>query len=178
MGLTWRFYNSDPNTLGSYILASKYKSKPSASGSQIWKSITLGWTICQEGLFYHLGDGRSISFQSDKWCTEPPLQSLFHGPLPENHYTHTVNYYISDQIWNLPTLSFVLPNNILDKITSTFIPNSLTNDSFVWDHTQNGLFSIKSSYNFLQSTFSQEPVGSKSKDYSWLWKKTTNFTQN
>lgn len=170
MGLACRFHNSDTNSLWYQVIASKYKPKHPASGSQIWKSITLGWNLCQEGLSYHMDDERSISFLSDKWCTKSPLRSLIQGPLPENHFTHTVNHYISNKTWNLLTIPFVFPKNILNKITSTFIPKSLSDDSIVWDYAQNGLFSMKSSYNLLLFTFSHELACSDSKKYSWLWK--------
>lgn len=59
---------------------------------------------------------------------------------------------IENNTYNINNLSFQLPNDVKNKITSTYIKQfQPIKDKYNWDKCTNGTFTIKSAYEMLSN---------------------------
>lgn len=181
MSLSWRYHITTPNSLWACMLHSKYGSQTPLppqfnqptqfkSASPIWKSLIHGWNLCSQGLQHLLGNGSTTLFWHDCWCTSSPLSTLLFGPFPENETNRMVSSVISSNSWHLEHLPFVLPDHILIRIQSTFLPSHSKPDRLTWKFTPNGKFSTSSAFKALQQV--ELPISAilLPTSFSFLWK--------
>lgn len=83
-------------------------------------------------------------------CKKRSILALCFVNLRYGKFLVTMTSINHSLIW---TLSFALPQNVLDILHNTFIPLSFPNqDKLLWGLTSNGSFSTSSCYQFLASS--------------------------
>lgn len=84
-----------------------------------------------------------VSFLNDVWIpNNNSISSMIEGSFTTNDQTTKVDNVYNNSDWN--TLSITVPDNIMNIITSTFIPNNTSKDNkIIWGLTRNDIFSIK-----------------------------------
>lgn len=98
-------------------------------------------------------DGKNTNIWNDPWINNNTLRHLIHVPLTQNESNKTVSSIIhtsaDSKIWNLNSISFQIPQKIIDQIESIALPNiqSNMNDGIYWNITNHGEFTLKSTYN-------------------------------
>ncbi|GLT63476.1 hypothetical protein SLA2020_360390 [Shorea laevis] len=154
---------------------SKYKIKTpyhnfSMLSSPVCKDIAKGRDIIDKGINWIPRDGSRIYFWQDRWLLKDPLCSLFHGPFRP----HDLNTTLKDILhpngrWNLDNVAYPLPQDIIQRIAATPIQkHSSEEDSFIWNSSSNGNFSMKSAYYMAKNI-----QWSHGDDWSWIWKVST-----
>lgn len=154
---TWRLF-TDKNSLWCKVIKGKYfpstnmlnASPPKPYHSIIWKNLFKFIKILPESTFWVLGNGKRINFWTDKWVGNFKIED-YTTSIPPN----LTNLKVSDIInwnnlsWNIETLKNHCPGFILQKIKATPIPVFKFKDKPQWAHTDNGIFSLKSAYQWL-----------------------------
>lgn len=93
--------------------------------------------------------GKKINFWNDKWLDlalvqKMNLPSSFHASLKA-----TVNDFISDYKWNIPSFLIVKVPHIVEEIQQVVIWEACAEDVLVWNHTESGSLSFKEAYDYL-----------------------------
>ncbi|KAK7289739.1 hypothetical protein RIF29_03622 [Crotalaria pallida] len=110
------------------------------------------WPLVVDNRSVSIGNGACTFFLIDKWWGENfTLEEFFDpnfNPLP---FDASVNQAIADDgEWNFPLLGNILPPHISNKIRVILhLDEDSGPDSLIWSAEDNGVFSIKSSYNLL-----------------------------
>lgn len=114
--LAWRLFKH-PSSLWASILLTTYTK--STMTSFIRKNIQKGWTYRQMGSKWIIETGNHINFWNDHWIdNNTSLRSLIHDPLPLLEYQRPVSSYINNTRWNLDSIPFDLPRELLLKIVA------------------------------------------------------------
>lgn len=110
-------------------------------------------------------NGKSINLWYDNWLSKT-LRNKLVGPLPKTEEERKVSSIIRGNQnfgnhnfnhWNLNKLPFCLPKDLRLEILFQPLPthNSSQEDKLIWNLTQNGSFTSKSAYLFIQNQNSQ-----------------------
>ncbi|XP_021725055.1 uncharacterized protein LOC110692356 [Chenopodium quinoa] len=75
-----------------------------------------------------------------------------------------------NQRWNLPTLRELFSQREIDAICSIPVPILNEEDSWSWHHTKDGLYSVKSAYNFLIEEETRKKATSSECNVDFNWK--------
>lgn len=98
-------------------------------------------------------DGKCTSLWHDPCLHKSILRQLIHGPLTQIDSIRTVSGIIDTTLgiktWNLISITFQIPQNVLDQVTSIAIPNYQldANDGISWNAADHGEFTLKIAYN-------------------------------
>ncbi|XP_074266081.1 uncharacterized protein LOC141588541 [Silene latifolia] len=138
-------------------------------GSHIWKNIGRGWNILKDHLLWSIGDGSTISLWDDPWLDLGPLRTLVLGPLSLPSSAAKLNSIISNGVWALDSLDFVLPDLITSAILSTPIPTTSRPDVLSTSLAPKGKFSISAAYSSLCHPNPTPALLTFPDDLSWLW---------
>ncbi|XP_074320432.1 uncharacterized protein LOC141657179 [Silene latifolia] len=138
-------------------------------GSHIWKNIGRGWNILKDHLLWSIGDGSTISLWDDPWLDLGPLRTLVLGPLSLSSSSAKLNSIISNGVWALDSLEFVLPDLITIAILSTPIPTTPRPDVLSTSLAPKGKFSISDAYSSLCHPNPTPALPTFPADLSWLW---------
>jgi len=172
--LAWKFL-TQPDNFWVQLLTAKYctpggffhyKIKP--SDSWVWKCLLQIRPFLQQGLRWKLGNGKSIHFWTDVWCSHENLVSQVGADLSA---TTDINIKVCEFItatrqWDLGKLSQVLPPNLVSIVQGIPIPSTDVPDSFCWGLTGSGNFSTKSATWQAHEHVSTNP---HAWPYKWLW---------
>lgn len=102
-----------------------------------------------------------------------PLKSQLIGPLPFKEPEKNVSSIISlsngNPSWNLESFPFPIPLSLAQKNYGTALPlfPHGCHDSIYWNLTLDGIFLVKSAYNFL---ICKRNNNNNVSNYHWLWK--------
>lgn len=148
----WRFL-SQPNSLWARVYQAKYLKNLSLwevneklHQSWLWKQILRQRDTFKQAISCLVGNGSGILFWEDKWLNNKVLK---------DYVTHqigiqqTVSHFTNHNSWNSQSLYRVLPEEIVKEILGFPLPTSDVQDKLAWDPDKSGLFTIKSTYNFL-----------------------------
>ncbi|XP_056689947.1 uncharacterized mitochondrial protein AtMg00310-like [Spinacia oleracea] len=91
-------------------------------GSHIWQNVGKGWDLYQRLTAWCIGDGIHINLWHDNWTGKRTISSLVTGPLNRGEETQMLNSVMRDDHWNLNSLSFILPTDLLLWIHAIPIP--------------------------------------------------------
>ncbi|GLT87036.1 hypothetical protein SLE2022_051390 [Rubroshorea leprosula] len=171
--LNWRLHQ-EKDKIWSDMFRRKYNihdchTRPTGTGSPIWKAITKGYDLFSLGLKWVPHTRTNISFWTDCWVTETPLASIVYGPHYPDFKAITVSDFFSVGNHAPDLISYSLPDNIFNRLKA--IPLSIFNskeDSFAWKGTAKGEFSSASAYYILKT-----PPTSTDTDWDWIWKLPT-----
>lgn len=80
------------------------------------------------------------------------LRNLIQGPLKKEEVDMNVKSIIQDGYFNISKLSFELPEDITQKIHSTYIQQfQLSRDKIIWNSSGYNSFSIKAAYAIISN---------------------------
>jgi len=109
-----------------------FEARPKPADSWVWKCLLRLRPFIKRGIRWKVGNGQSIKFWTDNWCSEDSLVSMLnldHSTLPDVDLT--VNEFITpDKQWDTSKLSHYLPNDITQLIQSIPLPITDVADSF------------------------------------------------
>ncbi|CAA7023532.1 unnamed protein product [Microthlaspi erraticum] len=166
--LSWRLLK-DETSLWAKVLRSKYRVKDirdaswwktAGNWSSTWRSVLKGMReVVIPGLSWVIGDGKSISFWTDRWLLPTTLLEVAVDEIPSRLVEvkprdiwqsgsgwrqNEIDPYISEET-RLQLMSVVL-----DEYTGGI-------DRVSWGHTLDGEFSVKSAYTFLTRDITPGP---------------------
>ncbi|OIT39909.1 putative ribonuclease h protein, partial [Nicotiana attenuata] len=178
--LAWRYLNNKealwvkiPHSKYDRIAPRNNRLIPNPGSSHIWKNIHNGRKLCQKGINWIIGNGENINLWNNRWINQGNnLRNSIQGPLQNGEEDMKVSSIIQHGSFNLSTLSFEIPEDIIQKIHSTYIQQSQPGrDKISWNSPGHNSFSIKAAYDLasLQDTRTEE----NNLDYKWIWKCNT-----
>lgn len=86
----------------------------------IWAACKKGGLVCVKGLKWVVKNGDSIKLWMDFWLSSGTLRNLIKGPLTQGEDQLTVKQcFDSNHEWNSQSISFELPENLLNTIKAT-----------------------------------------------------------
>lgn len=95
---------------------------------------------------------------------------MIEGALTINDQAIKVATFYNNRAWNTSSLSFNVPDSIMNLIIPTFIPsNAIKEDKMIWGIASNDIFSIKSAYLYL-STQTTSPTTRQNNYFNLIWK--------
>ena len=173
--LAWKFL-TQPDNFWAQLLTAKYynpegffhyKIKP--SDSWVWKCLLRIRPFLQQGLRWKLGNGKSIHFWTDVWCSQESLASQVGANLSAltDVDIKVCEFITADKQWDSVRLNQVLPPNLVPVVQGIPIPSADVPDSFCWGLTGNGTFSTKSA---TWKAHEHLSLSSHVWPYKWLWK--------
>lgn len=115
--------------------------------SYTWKGVLHGARLVGKGVRWRVGSGTSIGFWTYFWVVKDCLFSHAVCPLPVNYADQKITDFLKDGYWDICKLRKFLPTDIVDLIIS--IPAGLDSgleDHCIWNHSSNGMFSVKSPF--------------------------------
>ncbi|GLT27441.1 hypothetical protein SLA2020_024380 [Shorea laevis] len=171
--LNWRLHTEE-RKVWREVLVKKYKiSNPKAYlpsiGSPIIRNLSKGVDLFKKGIKWIPKNGQHISFWSDHWIGQAPLNSIFYGPFLPNTSCISLASVLHGGAVDMETVGYHLNSDIINAIKAT--PFSLINhlhDTFSWKGEANGLFSSASAHRILCSNSNVS-----SSDWGWVWKLPT-----
>ena len=134
------------------ILTGKYGlgggTRPMTSISPFWRNLQGLWQETSFHVKQNPGDGSNTLFWDDYWVGEQgPLKHLAFSPISESDMSKTVKDYLDcNGNWQWNSFRDLLPPSILDAIAAMRIPLSPSTKRVSWDLTENGDFTVKSTY--------------------------------
>nr|POE63869.1 putative ribonuclease h protein [Quercus suber] len=144
-----------------------------SSGLYAWRSILQDREVLKQGARWRVGQGDSIKIWDTPW-----LPSLNHprilSPILEGMQEAKVDTLIDQQSrsWDIDILKGFFAPLEVDLILKIPLSSSYVEDKLVWPHTANGVYSIKSGYNFLaKEKLSPSLALSHQDDGRSIWKK-------
>lgn len=103
------------------------------------------------GLGWVPGDGRLISFWTDRWLMEKPLSEWLLAHLPEAEREKRVEDYWLDVVgWDMGRIGLYLPDQIIHRLYAMVIKGVPgMGDTLSWKGNANGEFTVRSAYSVL-----------------------------
>ncbi|KAL0296126.1 UNVERIFIED_CONTAM: hypothetical protein Sradi_6664700 [Sesamum radiatum] len=138
--------------------------------SYTWRSIQAAQQVVRGGLRWRIHSGRSVRIRGDPWIPRPFSFSVLSPPnaaFPDMRVCDLIDATTKE--WNHGLLRELFWQEDIDAILA--IPLSLIDgeDFFIWHHTPNGLFSVRSAYHVALS-LAHQPLPSSSNLASPVWK--------
>jgi hypothetical protein len=110
-----------------------------------------GKKLLQQGLFWRVGDGKTINKLRDNW-----IPDVTHGtltttcPVKDDQTVSSLMQESGGQ-WKKKSVRDLFPEEISEKILSIPTSSEGCNDFPSWPHTKSGTYSVKSAYNLARS---------------------------
>lgn len=123
--------------------------KAASNSSWGWRSILWGKKLLREGLKWRVDSGTKIDIFKVEWI--PKLRNPYAGRDMSQHFSSFKVADLFDQSsreWRAPLISMFCPREVAQKILEVYVPVSTIEDEVTWEHTKNGIFSVKSAYLF------------------------------
>jgi len=172
--LGWKFLTQPGNYWVQHMRA-KYGSpehffvlRSKRTDSWVWKCLLRARPFLKQGMRWKVGNGSSINFWTDSWCSEDSLVTMLDldpSSLPEADIK--VSAFITPgKQWDTPKLRHLVPNDIVQHIQSIPLPYTDVGDSFCWGYPSSGDFSTKSA-----TWRAHENIGRNQADwqFKWIW---------
>lgn len=170
--LVWKLLKDD-NSLWVKLVRKKYLKndslfthKVSVLASWQWKHLMRLRNMFCQGLRWQIGNGSDIRFWDDNWLLPSPLSSLLIPP-DSSHSLLVSDFILPCRTWDRSKLARYLPQYLVEKALSFFIPFHSQQDSLVWGLTADGEFSVKSGALLVQGLVNGDVT---IVDYAWIWK--------
>ncbi|GJW31241.1 reverse transcriptase [Tanacetum coccineum] len=140
--------------------------------SWIWSSLLHGRDLLLQGVRWQVGDGRNISFWTQKWI---PYSEDFYirYPLGPFKIGELVSGFILNGEWNLNKLHEKVSKEEADFIMQILISKAGLLDKLVWHFDAKGRYTVKSGYEqaILKRNTSPSKEESTTDPSSFFWKK-------
>jgi len=143
------------------------RSKPTDSWA--WKCLLRVRPFIQQGIRWKVGNGHSIRFWTDNWCSEDSIASMLDlDPSALADVTTRVSEFITpNKHWDMTKLSQIVPSHVIQLIHRIPIPLTDVPDSFCWGYSGSGDFTTKSATWQAHGCISRDKPLWK---YHWIWK--------
>ena len=146
-----------------------FTSRAKQLDSWVWKCLLRLRPFITHGIRWKVGNGRTINFWTDNWCSEDTLAStldLDPANLPAADIK--VSEFITpEKQWDTSKLRNCLRNDLIQCILSIPLPYTEVVDSFCWGYTGSGDFSTKSAtWKAHDNIAKDQPIW----QYKWIWK--------
>lgn len=143
-----------PNSLTSLVFKSKYykggglmNAKAGYNSSLVWKSLLEGRKLLAQGLIWRIGNGEKVKIWEDAWI--PNLDGTkVYSPINTLPTQALVLEFINTEAisWKEELIHSMFSVEEVDFINSIPLNCNGREDKWVWHHTKNGLFTIRSAY--------------------------------
>ncbi|XP_060969524.1 uncharacterized protein LOC133036798 [Cannabis sativa] len=155
MKWAWKILNSD-RSLWSQLMNDKYMKNEGffdmeikASDTTLWKAILRIRGDFQKGICRKIGNGNATSIWFDPWVPGENRQPM--PRLDASEGVSLVSNFISNQQWNEELVRKWFTRDDAKRILNISLPESSTNDSWLWLPEQNDQFSIKSACRLISN---------------------------
>jgi len=145
-----------------------FESRPKPTDSWVWKCLLRLRPFIQKGIRWKVGNGHSIKFWTDNWCSEDSLVfmlNLDHSNLSDSDLM-VKEFIIPAKHWDTVKLSQYVPNDVIQLIQRIPLPITDVADSFCWGYSGSGDFTTKSATWQAHDNISREQSLWK---YHWIW---------
>ncbi len=148
------------------------QAKIGTNPSFIWRSILSARETIQEGMFWKVGDGRTIRVWDDRW-----LECNI-SPKPAGTMVKVVRDLVDEDRnwWNEALIDSIFERAVAEKIKQMHLGNLNSSDQLSWKETKTGDFSVNSAYQLeIRRTTAQvkgevsDPEG-RSRFWRKLWR--------
>ncbi|XP_042942933.1 uncharacterized mitochondrial protein AtMg00310-like [Carya illinoinensis] len=173
----WRIM-TDETTLLHKLYKARYfpssnfhNSRLGSTPSYVWRGTWESKDDMLRGCRWRVGDGKSIKVWTDHWIPgDRVLQQLTQENIDE---TLMVEDLIDENTrwWNIEKVRRLLPPAAAGSVLKILISNEVRLDCFIWDNEKDGVFSVKSAYDYFQKLDRQEGECSNADNYSKFWTK-------
>jgi ribonuclease HI len=117
--------------------------------SSIWCGMKNEFNVIWDNSSFIIGNGKDISFWTDKWCAEDSIADILHLPVPlQNNLQAKVADFIQGSQWFIPVeidLMFPLVKQLVNNIQ---IPLEDKPDLIIWRLADSGDLSLKAAFQF------------------------------
>ena len=139
--------------------------------SYAWRGIWESKDDMLRGCRWRVGDGKSIKVWKDYWI--PGYRMLLHSTQANIDETLMVEDLIDENTrgWDIGKVRRLLPPVEAESVLKILISNDVRSDCIIWDNEKNGVFSVKSAYDFFQDINRQEGECSNASGYTRFWTK-------
>ncbi|XP_042959546.1 uncharacterized protein LOC122294694 [Carya illinoinensis] len=154
----WRMINN-PTSLEAMIIKQKYcgtgeflEAQLGSRPSFAWRGIHAGLEVLKKGMVWRVGNGQRVYIWLDSWIPSLPLYKVT-TPREEDCWCEQVSGLIDPicRRWKDYLLQEIFSTHKIDAIKAIPICLGDREDRMIWQHTNNGQFSVKSCYHMHRS---------------------------
>ena len=153
----WRLL-TEPNSLCARVLKGRYypdgdfwTAKCPRSSSYTRRSLMYGKRLVQKGLQWRVGDGNTIHTYEDNWIPDIAPTTLQHISSRSGNDMVSSLIIKGENKWNEETVRNIFLEDISEKILSLPLSTEGCPDFVSWPHTKDGVYTVRSAYNFLRT---------------------------
>jgi len=114
--------------------------------SSIWSSIKSEYNLLIDNTKWLLGDGESINFWTDHWCSGPLINLLSIPNMASDNLSAKVCDFIHDFKWMIPQTVLNAFPNIVSYVHQITIPLQQKPDNLIWLNSSKGDLTFKDAY--------------------------------
>lgn len=96
-----------------------------------------------------IGNGNRVNFFLDNWSGDTFAKKLNISEIFHSSLTIKDGEFLQDNDWVFPA-NMLLDFPSLSNLVSCVLPDVESEDTLVWQHSDNGLLSLKQSFDFLK----------------------------
>ena len=180
----WRVLTM-PESLMAKVLKGKYflntnffEARNNPSASYTWKSIIYAKSVVLKGACKVIGNGKNTCIWRDPWIPNLEVSSVLQR---DNERNEDAPYYVSDLIeegrWKTDTLAQHFRPREIQLIKQLPLPIHEMEDSWMWKHTMNGNFTVRSAYyiELLEERKSRPSPSVQADKHIWKWLWSSNI---
>lgn len=142
------------------------------TASKIWKGLMKVREKILPMICWHVSTGENVDVWRDPWIPtihmcKPPM-----GPKPQGCRVVTVSDLIDPETrtWKVDTLNATFPTWVVEEIMRIRLSRHPQEDYLRWMGEKNGVFSVKSAYNYLQEQAYEKRKNKKQEPMIGIWK--------
>jgi hypothetical protein len=181
----WRL-QTDPNSLVGQCFKARYypntdilHSSQGRNASYAWQSIYQAIDLIHKGSCWKIGNGQLVNIWEDNWLVYQNGYKTF-TPQANHHNINKVDDIMllqPQKSWNTNLIDQIfLPfeSDLIKQIPLIDVP---MDDRLMWPYSKDGIYSVKTGYNLLQSWQEAErPSTTINTRNTTIWKKTMDLT--
>ncbi|KAL1218053.1 putative mitochondrial protein [Cardamine amara subsp. amara] len=148
----------DPNSLIAKVYKSRYfldnellEAEIGRRPSYAWRSILHGRDLLKKGLLRVIGDGKDTLMWMDNWIMDGTPRRPFNKQRTMDLNLQVGSLISAQGTWKLEVLKELFVQEDIDRILS-FPPAKSLKDSWIWAHTKEGVYKVKSGNWLVSST--------------------------
>lgn len=178
----WRLITK-PNLLMSKVMKGKYfpqggllHAQATSQSSWLWRSWISAKPLLFDGVRYQIGDGKSVRIWESPWISTTP-NFLPETKKPDGCQLHWVSELMcaESHSWNVGLVQSLFSQKDSSAILQTPISQLGLHDKLVWQHTQQGQFTVASAYHRASQQRKTHPTAPESSHHrdseKAMWKR-------
>ena len=121
-----------------------------------WRSIVASKEVLQKGLRKKIGNGYDTKVWDEPWLPTNPARPPLNAGIPRDENLRVFHLIDEQQnTWNMDALNELVATDDISKITSLRVSRTGRQDSYCWDFTKSGLYTVKSGYTIAHELYSE-----------------------